>query len=127
MESRRPPSRAASAPAVARPVGSYEIAAPENTIAVAAPMQGTIVSFDVREGDAVRQGQQLLVMEAMKMEHVIHSPSSGIVRRITVAKGDTVFEGHPLVFIEEGEVDASLAAPRPRRWTSNISAPTSPR
>ena len=64
-------------------------------------MQGTIVSFDVREGDAVRQGQQLAVMEAMKMEHVIHSPISGIVRQITVAKGDTVFEGHPLVFIEE--------------------------
>ncbi len=102
---------AAPAPAIAQPVSSYAIAAPENTIAVAAPMQGTIVSFDVREGDAVRQGQQLLVMEAMKMEHVIHSPSSGIVRRITVGKGDTVFEGHPLVFIEEGEVDASLAAP----------------
>jgi len=53
---------ASSAPAIPQPVGSYEIAAPENTIAVAAPMQGTIVSFDVREGDAVRQGQQLLVM-----------------------------------------------------------------
>src|SRR5208283_2084237 len=40
---------AASAPAIAQAAGSYEIAAPENTIAVAAPMQGTIVSFDVRE------------------------------------------------------------------------------
>ena len=97
----------APTPAAPQAAGSYEIAGPENTVAVAAPMQGTIVSFDVREGDAVRQGQQLAVMEAMKMEHVIHSPTSGIVRRITVAKGDTVFEGHPLVFIEEGEVDAS--------------------
>ncbi|MGO9058381.1 MAG: carboxyl transferase domain-containing protein [Candidatus Binataceae bacterium] len=97
-------------PAAPQGAASYEIAGPENTVAVTAPMQGTIVSFDVREGDAVRQGQQLAVMEAMKMEHVIHSPTSGIVRRITVAKGDTVFEGHPLVFIEEGEVDASVGA-----------------
>jgi len=70
-------------------------------------MQGTIVSLDVREGDAVRQGQQVLVMEAMKMEHVIHAHLSGIVRQITVAQGDAVFEGHPLVFIEEAEVEAS--------------------
>ena len=106
----RGPAAPAPTPAAPQAAGSYEIAGPENTVAVAAPMQGTIVSFDVREGDAVRQGQQLLVMEAMKMEHVIHSPTSGIVRRITVAKGDTVFEGHPLVFIEEGEVDASAGA-----------------
>jgi acetyl-CoA carboxylase carboxyltransferase component len=73
-------------------------------------MQGTIASVEVTEGDAVRQGQPLLIMEAMKMEHVIASPSSGVVRRITVAKGDTVFEAHPLFFIEEREVDAAVAA-----------------
>jgi acetyl/propionyl-CoA carboxylase alpha subunit/acetyl-CoA carboxylase carboxyltransferase component len=85
---------------------SYEIAGPENTVAVTAPMQGTIISVDVGEGDQVSQGQQLLVMEAMKMEHVIAAPGSGLVRRITVSKGDTVFEGHPLVFIEERALDA---------------------
>jgi len=105
-----PLSETTSATSATHAAASYEIAAPENTIAVAAPMQGTIVSFDVAEGDHVRQGQQLLVMEAMKMEHVIHAPASGIVRRITVGKGDTVFEGHPLVFIEEHEVDATIAA-----------------
>jgi acetyl/propionyl-CoA carboxylase alpha subunit/acetyl-CoA carboxylase carboxyltransferase component len=89
---------------------SYEIAGPENTVAVTAPMQGTIVSVDVAEGDQVRQGQQLMVMEAMKMEHVIHAPGSGIVRRLTVCKGDTVFEGHPLAFIEEREVDTGVSA-----------------
>ncbi len=85
------------------------IAAPEGTVAVEAPMQGTIVSIDVSEGDAVHRGQQLLVMEAMKMEHVIKAPASGIVRRFAVAKGDAVFEGHPLAFIEEGEVAAATA------------------
>jgi acetyl-CoA carboxylase carboxyltransferase component len=73
-------------------------------------MQGTIVSLDVREGDAVRQGQQVLVMEAMKMEHVIRAHLSGIVRQITVAQGDAVFEGHPLVFIEEADVEGSQDA-----------------
>ncbi len=80
---------------------------PEGTFPINAPMQGTIVSIDVREGDAVRQGQQVLVMEAMKMEHVIHAHLSGIVRQITVAQGDAVFEGHPLLFIEEADVEAS--------------------
>ena len=75
--------------------------------AVTAPMQGTVVSLDVHEGEAVYAGRQLLILEAMKMEHVIESELSGIVRRITVAEGDTVYEGHPLVFIEEGEVNAA--------------------
>ncbi len=78
---------------------------PAGSVAVTAPMQGTIVSLAVHEGEAVYAGRQLLILEAMKMEHVIKAELSGIVRRITVAEGDTVYEGHPLVFIEEGEVD----------------------
>src|SRR5581483_6078576 len=76
-------------------------------VAVAAPMQGTIVSIDVREGDQVHRGRQLFVMEAMKMEHVIRAHVSGIVRRIAVAERDAVFEGHPLAFIEEAEVSVA--------------------
>jgi pyruvate carboxylase len=83
---------------------------PENTVAVAAPIQGTIVAFEVREGEQVRIGQQLLVMEAMKMEHVINAQVSGTVRQITVAIGDAIFEGHPLIFIEPGEVASAEAA-----------------
>jgi pyruvate carboxylase len=101
-----------SAAAAATHAAADEDYGPEGTIAVRAPMQGTIVSFDVAEGDQVRQGQQLLVMEAMKMEHVIHSPAGGVVRRITVARGDAVFEGYPLVHIEERAVDAGAVAGR---------------
>jgi acetyl-CoA carboxylase carboxyltransferase component len=64
-----------------------------------------VVSIGVGEGDAVAAGGALLVLESMKMEHVIEADRSGLVRRITVAAGDTVFEGHPLVFIEEAEVE----------------------
>src|SRR6185369_11483114 len=62
---------------------------PENTVAIAAPLQGTIVSIDVREGDLVRKGQQLLIMESMKMEHVIEAQTSGVIRQLVVTKGDT--------------------------------------
>jgi len=78
---------------------------PAGSTAVSAPIQGTIVSVDVADGDAVRPGQQLLVMEAMKMEHVIAATAGGYVRQITVAPGDTVFEGHPLVFVEPAEIE----------------------
>jgi acetyl/propionyl-CoA carboxylase alpha subunit/acetyl-CoA carboxylase carboxyltransferase component len=97
---------AQSAPAavtVAAPP-AHHVDAPEGTLTISAPMQGTIVSIDVGEGDAVRKGQQIFVMEAMKMEHVIGATASGIVRQIAVAKGDAVFEGHPLAFIEPAEV-----------------------
>src|SRR5271163_4723829 len=87
-----------------------DITAPENTVAIEAPMQGTIVSVDVSEGDRVHRGEQLFVMEAMKMEHVIAADRSGIVRRITVAKGDAIFERHPLAFIEEAEVETTQSA-----------------
>lgn len=82
---------------------------PEGTVALTAPLQGTIVSIDVRPGDAVRAGQPLLVMQAMKMEHVIAAQMSGIVRQIAVALGDTVYRGHPLVFIEEADVEVEEA------------------
>lgn len=82
-----------------------EIVAPPGTRTIAAPIQGTIVSIAVREGDLVRRGQQLLVMEAMKMEYVIQADTGGIVRQVTVTEGDTVFAGHPLAFVEEAEVE----------------------
>jgi acetyl-CoA carboxylase carboxyltransferase component/biotin carboxyl carrier protein len=87
-----------------------EAAGLEGTVVLHAPMQGTIVSLAVSEGETVRQGQPVLVMTAMKMEHVVEAPASGVVRRIGVTEGDTVPEGHALVFIEVREVELSDAA-----------------
>ncbi len=78
----------------------------EGTRATAAPMQGTIVSLQVDEGDEVYEGQPLLVMESMKMEHVIGAACSGVVERVAVEPGDAIFEGHVLVVIDEREVAA---------------------
>jgi acetyl/propionyl-CoA carboxylase alpha subunit len=85
---------------VAEQLGSGEAA-------IAAPMQGTIVSFDVQPGDEVYAGKLVLVMEAMKMEHEIRADISGVVERLGVAPGDTVFEGHPLIVLREQDVAAA--------------------
>lgn len=82
-------------------------AGPAGSVAIGAPMQGTIVHIDVQAGDEVAQGQQLAVVEAMKMEHVIHAPLAGIVREVTMAAGDIVKEGYPIIYVEEAEVDGS--------------------
>ena len=81
----------------------------QDIVVLAAPMQGTIVSMAVCEGEAVRQGQPVLVMTAMKMEHVIAAPASGVVRHLAVAEGDTVPEGHPLAHIERRDIPADEA------------------
>ena len=82
---------------------------PDGSLGVEAPLQGTVVSIAVNVGDAVAAGQQLVVMEAMKMEHEIRSPITGIVRQLGVAVGDVVFEEHPLVFVEEADVEVDAA------------------
>jgi len=84
--------------------------APEGTVRVPAPMQGTIVSLSVKEGDAVAAGQPLLIMDAMKMQHEIKSPARGYVRRIAVEPGETIYEGHALLFVEEADVEVKNAA-----------------
>ena len=81
----------------------------EEAVVVRAPMQGTVVAIDVSPGDAVPAAAQLLVMEAMKMEHVVAAPVGGIVRAVHVAAGDTVYEGSPLVVLEESAVEGTAA------------------
>ncbi len=78
---------------------------PDGTVPIIAPMLGTIVSVDVAEGDDVYPGRQILIMEAMKMQHVIEAEISGVLRQLPVAPGDTVFEGHALAYVAEQEVD----------------------
>jgi 3-methylcrotonyl-CoA carboxylase alpha subunit len=62
-----------------------------------APMPGKLVSFAVKAGDAVKAGQTLAVMEAMKMEHTIAAPKDGVVAEILFAPGDQVSDGAELI------------------------------
>ncbi len=79
----------------------------EGLFTVKAPVQGTIVSITAGEGNNIVKGHELLIMSAMKMEHVISSPVSGIIREINIKVGDTVYEGHPLAYIEVVEIEAA--------------------
>jgi 3-methylcrotonyl-CoA carboxylase alpha subunit len=62
-----------------------------------APMPGKVVSFAVKAGDAVKKGQALAVMDAMKMEHTIAAPMDGVVAELLYAPGDQVVEGAELL------------------------------
>ncbi|MFF4234566.1 carboxyl transferase domain-containing protein [Actinomadura geliboluensis] len=84
--------------------------APPGTVAVAAPMQGTVVSVEAAEGDLVRAGAPVVIIEAMKMEHVVRAGEAGVVRMLAAAPGDTVAEGAPLMFTEPADAGGDHAA-----------------
>ena len=77
---------------------------PNGSVGVPAPMQGTIVSLLVQEGDTVHEGQDLVVVEAMKMEHYLAADRSGVVEKIAVQEKDVVQQGHALLYIRAEEV-----------------------
>ncbi|MCV9387694.1 acetyl-CoA carboxylase biotin carboxyl carrier protein subunit [Reichenbachiella ulvae] len=64
---------------------------------IKAPMPGTILGLMVKEGDEVKEGDTLLILEAMKMENVIKSPTDGTVQSLLVQKGDAVEKGKILL------------------------------
>lgn len=66
---------------------------------IKAPLPGTILEMKVKEGDAVKQGDILLIMEAMKMENNIKADHEGKITSIKVKQGDSVLEGDVLVEI----------------------------
>lgn len=87
-----PAAAAAPAPAAAAaPAGAGE--------KVNSPLPGVIVEVCVKEGQAVKAGQKLAVLEAMKMENEIPAPKDGTVTAIHVSKGDSILEGAPVVTI----------------------------
>ena len=94
------PAAPAAAPVAAAPAAAP--AAPAVTgagEAVTAPMPGNILKVNVNVGDAVKEGQCLVVLEAMKMENEIMAPKNGTVTQVVVSKGSTVDTGAPLVVI----------------------------
>ncbi len=91
----------------AQPAVGAAAAGPEGTVGLGAPRQGTVISWSVSGGVEVAAGQPGLVMESMKMEHVISAECSGVVRSIGVEPGMAVYEGHALLHIEEGEVSVT--------------------
>ncbi len=72
---------------------------PANGVNVEAPMPGKILKINVANGDTVTEGQQVMVLEAMKMENEIFTTTSGKVAKICVKEGDNVATGDVLMVI----------------------------
>ncbi len=70
---------------------------------VAAPMPGKVIKVLVSEGDHVEEGQQVIIVEAMKMEHTLHAPKEGKVGKLACEEGQQVDAGIPLIEIEDVE------------------------
>ena len=68
-------------------------------VTVKSPLPGVIISIDVKEGQAVKKGQKVAVLEAMKMENEIQADADGTVAAILVSKGDSVLEGAEILRI----------------------------
>ena len=100
---------APAAPAAAAPAAPATEAAPAAPAAapavtgagepVAAPMPGTILKVNVANGQAVKEGDVLCVLEAMKMENDIIAPKSGTITQVVTSKGASVSTGDTLVVI----------------------------
>ena len=100
---------APAAPVAAAPAAPAPAAAPAAPAApaavtgagevVSAPMPGTILKVNVTQGQAVKEGDVLCVLEAMKMENEIMAPRAGTVTQVLATKGSSVDTGAPLVVI----------------------------
>ena len=95
------PRAAVAAPsATSAPSASAKPAAGGSASSIRSQLAGRIVSVDVKEGDSVEAGAQLLVLEAMKMNTPVASSKAGKVTKIHVAAGETVEEGAALLDVE---------------------------
>ena len=91
------PAAATAAPA---PAPAPAAAAPAGGEQVTSPMPGTILSINVAAGDAVKRGQVLMVLEAMKMENEIMCPCDGKIASVNTSKGASVESGTLLCVIQ---------------------------
>lgn len=93
-----PAPAAVPAPAAA-PAPKPAAAAPVDGVKIEAPMPGTILTVNAKEGQTVKSGDVLMVLEAMKMENEILAPQDGTVKAVQVSQGATVQTGDLLVVI----------------------------
>ena len=95
-----PAAPKAAPKAAAAPAAKPAATGTAGSVKINAPMPGKIVDVKVKVGDAVKKGQTVLVLEAMKMENNINADKDGKITAINVSKGESVLEGTDLVIIE---------------------------
>lgn len=100
------------APGAARRTTGPTDAAPEGASVLAAPMSATVISVEVAPGDIVADGQTLIVLEAMKMQHVVQAECSGQIVRILVREGEIVDAGDPVAYLVEADAQGPIEVVR---------------
>ena len=93
------PAAPKAAPAAAEPKSKPEPAPAAAGTPLVAPMPGMIVSYQKSVGDAVNEGETVLILEAMKMENALPAPTSGTIKAVNFSSGDTVAKGAVLAVI----------------------------
>ncbi len=94
------PRPAAKPAAAAKPAQAAPSVAPAGAATITSPMPGNIWKVLVKEGEAVKEGQVLIILEAMKMENEIMAPADGVVASIHVKEGASVNGGDLLVALK---------------------------
>ena len=93
------PAAAAAAVPVAAPAAAPAAAAAADGTPVTAPLPGNVLSVKVSQGATVKEGDVLLLIEAMKMENEVAAPCDGVVKQILVSQGQMVATGDTLIVI----------------------------
>lgn len=96
----KPVVRTASTSPAASPAAVTRPASVGSKAGIKSPLPGVILEIKVKEGDMVKRGQTLLILEAMKMENDIKADRDGKVTSIKVSKGESILEGTDLIIIE---------------------------
>lgn len=96
----KPVIRTASTTPAAPPLAVTRPTVSQGKSGIKSPLPGVILDIKVKEGDTVKRGQTLLILEAMKMENDIKSDRDGKVTAINVSKGESILEGTDLIIIE---------------------------
>lgn len=93
---------------------AYRLAKARGTVAeasgetvVKSPMPGIIIAVPVEQGQSVKKGDQVIILESMKMENELRSPRDGVVHRVHVAPGASVEKAQALVTIGDAEADTA--------------------
>lgn len=85
---------------VAKLIKTGAVKSQKQDLVVKAAMPGLIIEVSVKEGEQVKEGQGLLIIEAMKMQNEMQSTRDGVVKKIDIKKGQTVNSGDSLIIIE---------------------------
>lgn len=85
---------------IARVLKAGADAAHKKETIITAPMPGLVIEVEIKEGDTVKKGQGLLIIEAMKMQNELKVPREGFIKKIFVQKGQTVNSNDKLIIIE---------------------------